>query len=136
MRHVERTRLLLHLVDVVHPEGKSIQEQMREIEGELVGYGDALAHKKRFLILNKMDAVDEELRELILDEVKDFDLPMYHVSAVSGEGVQPLLRDIYAEVVKIRAYELEHADEMEKPVTTRLSVAEPVAFEDIDEETY
>ncbi|MDX8384236.1 MAG: GTPase ObgE, partial [Ghiorsea sp.] len=68
LRHVERTRLLLHLVDVVHPEGKSIQEQMREIEGELAGYGDALTNKKRFLVLNKMDAADETLRELILDE--------------------------------------------------------------------
>ncbi|MDX8383622.1 MAG: hypothetical protein R8M45_06035, partial [Ghiorsea sp.] len=115
---------------------KSIQEQMREIEGELAGYGDALTNKKRFLVLNKMDAADETLRELILDEVKAFDLPMYHVSSVSGEGVLPLLRDIYAEVVKIRAYELEHADEMEKPVTTRLSVPEPVPFEDIDEESY
>jgi len=126
LRHVERTRLLLHLVDVVHPEGISIDDQIKEIEGELIGYGESISKKKRYLLLTKMDALDETLREIVMEEAKQYDLKVYPISSVSGEGVTQLLRDVYEEVVKIREYELEHAAEMEKPVTTRLSVPEQV----------
>jgi GTP-binding protein len=126
LRHVERTRLLLHLVDVAHPEGISIHDQITEIEGELVGYGEAIAHKKRFLILTKMDALDDALRDEVLKEAEQYDMAVYPISAVSGEGVTQLLRDIYDEVVKIRQYELEHEADKEKPVTTRLAVPEQV----------
>ncbi|MDQ6989947.1 MAG: GTPase ObgE [Mariprofundaceae bacterium] len=124
LKHVERTRLLLHIVDVAHPEGTSISAQIQEIEGELIGYGETLTSKKRLLVLNKMDALDDELRALVLEEIKPYNLDTYPVSAVSGEGITQLLRDVYAEVVRIRKYELEHADEIEKPVTTRLDVPE------------
>ena len=120
LRHVERTRLLLHLVDVAHPEGKSLNAQIQEIEAELVGYGESIAKKKRFLVLNKMDALDEASRKQVVEEAKAHDLPVYPISAVSGEGVSRLLRDAYDEVTRIRAYEKEH--EQAKPVTTRLSV--------------
>ncbi len=126
LRHVERTRLLLHLVDVAHPEGISIHDQITEIEGELVGYGESIANKKRFLLLTKMDALDDTLRDEVLKEAEQYDLAIYPISSVSGEGVTQLLRDIYDEVVKIRQYELEHEADKEKPVTTRLAVPEQV----------
>ncbi|OIQ00208.1 MAG: GTPase ObgE [Zetaproteobacteria bacterium CG2_30_46_52] len=137
LRHVERTRLLLHLVDVVHPEGISVEAQVREIEGELIGYGETIAKKKRFLLLNKMDAVDEELRASIMEDAKQYNLPIYPISAVSGEGITQLLRDVYGEVVAIREYEIAHAAEIEKPVTTRLGIPEKVEIDDeFDDETY
>ncbi len=124
LKHVERTRLLLHLVDVAHPEGISITKQMQEIEGELIGYGESVAKKKRLLLLNKMDALDDHLRALVLQEAQNFDMDVYPISAVSGEGITPLLRAVYASVVALRQHELEHADEQEKAVTTRLGVPE------------
>ena len=139
LKHVERTRLLLHLVDVAHPEGISIHNQIKEIEGELVGYGQSVAEKKRFLVLSKMDALDEELRKAVLKEAEQYSLPVFPISSVSKEGVTVLLRAAYDEVVKIRQYELEHMAEMEKPVTTRLRVPEKVSephFDDDEEQTY
>lgn len=130
LRHVERTRLLLHLVDVVHPEGISVADQVKEIEGELVGYGEIIAKKKRFLVLNKLDAVDETMRAAILEDAQQYQLPIYAISAVSGEGITRLLRDIYQEVVTIREYEIAHAAEMEKPVTTRLGIPEKETDDD------
>lgn len=134
LRHVERTRLLLHLVDVAHPEGISIHDQIKEIEGELIGYGESISKKKRFLVLTKMDALDEELRAQVMEEVKQYDLAVYPVSSVSGEGVTELLRDAYEEVLRIRKYEIEHAAEIEKPVTTRLKVPEQVVESTIDDD--
>ncbi len=126
LRHVERTRVLLHLVDVAHPEGIGIAEQIKEIEGELEGYGRDIAQKTRFLVLTKMDALDDALRKQVLDEAGQYDLPVYPVSAVSGEGITPLLRDTYEEVLRARAYELAHEADKAKPVTTRLAVPEQV----------
>jgi len=102
LRHIERTRLLLHLVDVASPDGRSISEQLREVEGELEGYGESVWDKTRFLVLNKIDALLEEERDAALAEVADFGLPVYAVSAVSGEGLEALLRDVHAAVVELR----------------------------------
>jgi len=103
LRHVERTGVLLHLVDVVHPEGISITDQFTEVNEELIGYGEAVCNKQRLLVLNKMDAIDEMMRSDLLAEAKSLNLPCYPISAVSGEGVSQLLYDVYALVKAHRA---------------------------------
>ncbi len=95
LKHIERTRVLLHLVDVAHPEGLSITDQFREIDAELKGYGDTVYAKPRLLVLNKMDAFIDEMREELFDEAAKLGLKYYSVSAVTGEGIDGLLRDLY-----------------------------------------
>ncbi len=106
LKHIERTRVLLHLVDVVHPEGISITDQFNEIDAELKGYGDTVYHKTRLLVLNKMDAVADKDREAIIEEASTLGLTWYTVSSVTGEGIQQLLRDLYEQV------QAAHAEEM------------------------
>jgi len=101
LRHVERTRLLLHLVDVAHPEGISITDQFHEVEHELRGYGKGVMAKPRLLILNKIDALPEEFRDEVYAEANKLGLPIYAISAVTGEGIKPLLHDIYLRVKEI-----------------------------------
>jgi len=115
LKHIERTRVLLHLVDVAHPEGISITDQFREIDAELKGYGDTVYGKPRLLVLNKMDAVDEEEREALLAEAGKLGLEFYTVSAVTGEGVQPLLRNLYALVKAAHDRETENEEPEEIP---------------------
>jgi GTP-binding protein len=98
--------VLLHLVDVVHPEGISITDQFNEIDAELKGYGDTVYHKTRLLVLNKMDAVADKDREAIIEEASTLGLTWYTVSSVTGEGIQQLLRDLYEQV------QAAHAEEM------------------------
>jgi GTP-binding protein len=102
LRHIERTAVLLHLVDSFCLEGKTITEQIHEIEAELKGYGDKLWHKPRLLVLNKMDALTDDQRQAAIAEVSTMDLPVYAISAVSGEGVTTLLRRIYSQVLDMR----------------------------------
>lgn len=106
LRHVERTSVLLHLVDGSCLEGKSVAEQVHEIEVELKGYGSMLWQKPRILALNKMDVLDEAERQAAWDEAEALQLPLFAISAVSGEGIKPLLREVYALVRQVRAERL------------------------------
>ena len=111
LKHIERTRVLLHLVDVAHPEGISITDQFTEIEAELKGYGDTVFNKPRLLVLNKMDAILDEERPELLEEADKIGLTYYMVSSVTGEGIQQLLRDLYDQVREVHATELAEEDE-------------------------
>jgi len=102
LRHLERTVLLLHLVDASCFDGKSIAGQVREIEQELRGYGSSIADKPRVLVLNKIDLLDADARARALREARGFALPVHAISAVTGEGVQALLRDVYGRLLAAR----------------------------------
>ncbi|MBF0281405.1 MAG: GTPase ObgE [Zetaproteobacteria bacterium] len=103
LRHIERTNLLLHLVDSVHPEGISVMDQFHEINRELESYGRNVLDKTRYLILTKSDALPEEERVALMDSVASLGLPVFLISSITKDGVQPLLRTIYAEVLRLRA---------------------------------
>ncbi|RMH51729.1 MAG: GTPase ObgE [Zetaproteobacteria bacterium] len=96
LRHLRRTRMLLHLVDGADIEGRSIARQIAEVTDELAGHSDALLAKPRWLVVNKIDALDEEARRTAAESASAFGLPVYLVSAASGEGIRPLLYDIAA----------------------------------------
>ena len=111
LRHVERTKLLLHLVDAASDAAVNgqIAAQIAEVEDELRGYGESVWNKPRLLVVNKIDALDEAGRAQALAEAKKSGLPVYAISAVSGEGVQDLLRATWSEVKKMRERELRTA---------------------------
>ncbi len=102
LRHIERTAVLLHLVDACCEDGKNVKDQINEIETELKGYGDTLWDKPRVLVLNKADALLDDEREEALAAANEKGLPVFVISAVSGEGVKLLLHKIYDEVLQMR----------------------------------
>jgi len=102
LRHIERTAVLLHLVDSCCEDGKSVAEQIAEIETELKGYGDTLWHKPRLLVLNKVDALLDDEKDIALAAARQTGMPVFMISAVSGEGVQRLLHQIYDRVLDMR----------------------------------
>ncbi len=102
LRHIERTAVLLHLVDAACEDGKPVHEQIEEINGELEGYGDAVTGKPCLLVFNKSDALLDEERASIEEEIATMGVEAYFISAVSGEGIKQLLHRIYAQVLKVR----------------------------------
>ncbi len=98
LRHIERTRLLLHLVDATCIDGRSITAQVREVEGELAGYGVAVSAKPRLLALNKIDAMNGDMLAGAEKEAAGLGLPLFCISAVSGAGVKQLLRAAYSQL--------------------------------------
>lgn len=100
LRHLQRTRLLLHLVDLApFDEGVDPVLQAQSIVLELQKYDVALYEKPRWLVLNKLDMIKpEERKKKVSDFVKRFKYkgPVFEISALTREGCQGLIRDIYA----------------------------------------
>ena len=99
LRHLARTNLLLHLVDVgSRIELQEIIQQAQTIVNELKRFDEALAMKERWLVLNKSDLVDEsELADIhkALVDALEWERPVYEVSAINGNGCKQLMWDIY-----------------------------------------
>lgn len=113
LRHIERTGLLLHLVDVASPDGREVLPQIEEIEVELAGSHADLMQKSRFLVLNKIDAIDEEYCQTLQASLADRGLPVFAISAVSGAGVPALLHAIWKHVKAARKAALAKAKQQE-----------------------
>ena len=100
LRHVERTRLLLHVIDVSETEGRSPKEDFYIINKELKEYSEKLSKRKQIIVANKIDAVQDERRVKELEEVaKKENMELYKISAATGQGVPELMRRI-SEVLK------------------------------------
>ncbi len=111
LRHIERTGLLLHIVDAASVDGRGITEQVEEIDGELKGYGRKVPEKQRLLVLNKIDALDEDALAAARKEGEQFGLPLYCISAVTGAGIEALLRDVRDRLLEMkRAQDAEPAE--------------------------
>ena len=103
LRHVQRTRLLLHLVDIapMDYEGSAMSpaEQVRAIENELRKYDPAMLEKPRWLVLNKADLMFEDEAQAAAEQVikeLGWTQPWYLVSALGREGTWPIMKDIMA----------------------------------------
>ena len=99
LRHLQRTRLLLHIVDMA-PFDDSVDPvaQAKAIVGELKKYDAGLYHKPRWLVLNKLDMVPEdERKKRVKDFIKRFGWkgPVYEISALTRDGCEELVQDIY-----------------------------------------
>jgi GTP-binding protein len=95
LRHVQRTRVLLHLVDMA-PFDESVDpvEQVRAIENELRKYDPAMLDKPRWLVLNKGDLLDDEERAARAADIVarlDWKEPWFVVSAIGREGTWPIM---------------------------------------------
>lgn len=95
LRHLARTRVLLHLVDLApfDPEADPVHEA-RAIVEELRKYDDDLYNKPRWLVLNKLDLIpDEDRAERVADFIRDYgwDGPVFSIAAISGENCQRLI---------------------------------------------
>lgn len=98
LRHLTRTRLLLHLVDMAPADVEQEPvESIRTINRELEQYSDALGSQEQWLILNKMDLVPEDIRDELCQEVIDrlgWQGKVYRISGQSGEGCEALCEDV------------------------------------------
>ena len=106
LRHLQRTHLLLHLVDFA-PFDDSVDPvaQAKAIVAELKKYDPALHDKPRWLVLNKLDMVPADEREKrVKDFVKRFKWkgPVFEISALTREGCEPLIRAVFKHVAQLK----------------------------------
>ena len=114
LKHVQRNRLLLHLVDVA-PMDESIDpvEQVRTIERELEKFDPELFKRPRWLLLNKLDLVAEEDRQALIDDIigrLEWKAPWFAVSAATGEGTREVCQKVMQFLDELARDEKERAD--------------------------
>lgn len=100
LRHIERTRLLLHVIDVSGIEGRNPVEDFHTINKELRNYSEKLAKRKQIIVANKIDVMQDDtgLKELE-NLAKEENMEIYKISGVTGEGVEALIERV-TEILK------------------------------------
>ncbi len=102
LRHIERTRLIVHIVDVSGMEGRDPVEDYFAIRKELENYSHELAMKKEIVVAAKMDIPDSEVGlEMLKEELEPLGIKIFPISAVTKEGVSELIDGIMDELKDI-----------------------------------
>ena len=102
LRHIERTRLLIHVVDVSSIEGRNPIEDFYTINEELSKYNMELETRPQIVAANKTDIIqDEEAYESFKEEIKKLGYPLFEISAATGNGVWELMKYTYTEISKL-----------------------------------
>ena len=92
LRHIERTRLLLHVIDVSGIEGRNAVEDFEIINNELKSYSEKLSTRKQIIVANKIDAMQDETNYKELEKLANKkNIEIFRISAVTGEGIRELL---------------------------------------------
>jgi GTP-binding protein len=120
LRHIERTKVLIHLVDVSSESGRDPVEDFDTIRRELELYNPEMIAKPQLVAANKIDAVDDPKRVAALEKrAKKLKLKFFEISAVTGQGTKELIEAAWPIIVKGReadakVIELEQAAEEEE----------------------
>jgi GTP-binding protein len=113
LKHLTRNRILLHIVDMAPLDGSEPVDAARALVRELERFSPTLAERDRWLVLNKIDLLDEETlaarREALLAAL-DWRGPVYPVSAISGNGTAALCDDLMTWLEQRRAEEAADPD--------------------------
>lgn len=129
LRHIERTKLLLHVVDAASIEGRNPVEDIRLMQRELANYNKDLLKKPQMIAANKIDLIYED--NTVIDKLKEAFAPemeVFPISGVSGEGIKELLYGI-SEVLKTldrnttvfeKEFEIDYTSDKELPYTAEL----------------
>src|SRR5579863_86295 len=110
LRHIERTRLLVHLVDVSDGSGRTdVVKDVEVILGELASFGAHLEDKPMILVASKIDVANKDKVAALKRYCKKHKLKLYEISAVTGKGIEELKYAIADEVQALREHESKEA---------------------------
>ncbi len=101
LRHVERCRLILHVVDVSGIEGRDPKEDFEKINLELANFSEDLAHRPQIVAANKADIAAEEQIEDFRAFIEEKGLPFFVISAATSMGTEKLMEAVAAELDKL-----------------------------------
>src|SRR3984957_16029278 len=113
LRHIERTRLLVHMVDVSDASGrKDVTKDVEVILGELESFGAHLDEKPMIMVASKIDVANKDKVAALKRYCKKHKLKLYEISAVTGKGVEELKFAMAAAVEEVRERDLQLAAEV------------------------
>lgn len=104
LRHLSRTRILIHLVDAAPVDGSDPLENAQIVAAEVLEYSEALAERPIWLVLNKIDLLDDEARAALETEFEEAfpDEVIHTISAATGAGLDVLVNELQREIAWMR----------------------------------
>ncbi len=112
LRHIERTRLLLHFIDVSGQEGRNPVEDFYIIQEELKRYNKKLSKRKQVIVANKIDVMrDNKLYEELEKIAKKENMEIFKISAASKQGINDLMKYVAEELKKLPKEDLIEVDD-------------------------
>lgn len=130
LRHIERTKVLVHIVDIASTEGREPIEDIKAINNELFSYDKKLMEKPQIIVANKIDCTPDSAKEAIekLKQELGEDTKIYAISGVSGEGIKELLygiKEVLSTVdttTKIfeKEFEIDYSSDRDLPFTVTI----------------
>ena len=127
LRHIERTKLIVHVIDMSSTEGRDPVEDYNTIRNELSGYSEKLANKEEIIVANKMDMPEsiDNLKEFKKHVKKD----IYEISGLTGQGIPELLIEIANRLDNIKEVDLYEDDEIESHILYKFKEEQPFTIE-------
>ena len=111
LRHIERTRVIVHVIDMAATEGRDPYEDYLTINKELEEYNLRLTERPQIIVANKMDMPDAEENLQLFKERLEEDFPIFPISALSRKGLRELLFAIADKIEQTPEFPLEHEEE-------------------------
>ena len=116
LRHLQRTKLLLHLVEIAPLDETPPEEAVRKLEQELVNFDPDLGHKPRWLVFTKIDLLDPQearhIAERVVDEL-EWKAPWFMISSATRKGTDTLVQTISRALDEMKKLELEQRELLE-----------------------
>ncbi|WP_423799206.1 GTPase ObgE [Neobacillus sp. SAB-20_R2A] len=116
LRHIERTRVIVHVIDMAAAEGRDPYEDYLTINRELQEYNLRLTERPQVIVANKMDMPDAEENLQIFKEKLQEDYPIFPISAISRKGLRELLFAVADKIEETPEFPLQHEEEEETGV--------------------
>lgn len=124
LRHIERTRVIVHVIDMSGLEGRDPYEDFLTINEELKQYNLRLTERPQIVVANKMDLPTSEENLVIFKEKIGDDIPVFPISAVTKKGLNPLLRTVADKIETTPEFPLYKEEEIEQRVVYKFQKQE------------
>ena len=112
LKHIERTRILLHVIDISGSEGRNPVEDYILINNELSKYSEKLKNKKQIVALNKIDSLNDDTNVKEVEKLcKKDNIKAFKISAVTKQGLEELFDYVYEVLKTTEKEEVVHVDE-------------------------
>ena len=131
LAHIERTKILIHVVDASGSEGRDPVEDIKAINKELAAYAAGIGEKKQVLAANKCDLLteDSDALERIREYCDSLGVEVYPISAATGEGVRELLYHVSGMLAQMPAETTVYEQEYDPELMLELEASEPFTVE-------
>ena len=130
LKHIERTKILLHIIDIAGVEGRDPIDDLRIIFNELNKFNLNLTKKKQIIAANKIDSIDKNTLDERINKIKNEykNIEIYPISCINGEGINNLLYKLKDTIIDVRKNQSTDTFESEIDVNNIINQEETIEF--------